>query len=78
MSIADGLNIVDNALNMAVEDLKNRGISQDEAQIALLIRLWNIVPQEVAEIAELLRKDPELASAINKDASPSGSVDGVA
>ncbi|MDA8723348.1 hypothetical protein N9I56_04525 [Alphaproteobacteria bacterium] len=78
MSIADGLNIVDNALNMAVEDLKNRGISEDEAQIALLIRLWNIVPQEVAEIAELLRKDPELASAINKDASPSGSVDGAA
>jgi hypothetical protein len=37
----------------------------DEAQIALLIRLWNVVPEEVAEIADMLRKDSDLASAIN-------------
>jgi len=68
MSIADGLNIVDNALNMALSDLENRGLPRDEAQIALLIRLWNVVPDEVAEVADLLRKDPELSSAINDEA----------
>ena len=68
MAIADGLNIVDNALNMAVKDLEDRGMPKDEAQIALLIRLWALVPEEISEIAELLRKDPELALAINKEA----------
>ena len=68
MSIADGLNIVDNALNMALSDLENRGLPRDEAQIALLIRLWNVVPDEVAEVADLLRKDSELLSAINDEA----------
>jgi hypothetical protein len=76
MSIADGLNIVDNALNMAVSDLENRGLPRDEAQIALLIRLWNVVPDQVAEVADLLRKDPELSSAINADAEQRVSVAG--
>ena len=67
MSLAEGLNIVDKALNIAVVELEDRGMSKDEAQIALLIRLWNNVPEEVASIAELLRKDPELALAINKE-----------
>jgi len=43
-------------------------LPRDEAQIALLIRLWNVVPDEVAEVADLLRKDPELSSAINDEA----------
>ena len=68
MSIADGLNIVDNALNIALSDLENRGLPRDEAQIALLIRLWNVVPDDVAEVADLLRKDPALSSAINGEA----------
>jgi hypothetical protein len=68
MSIADGLNIVDNALNMALSDLENQGLPRDEAQIALLIRLWNVVPDDIAEVADLLRKDPELSSAINGEA----------
>jgi len=76
MSIADGLNIVDNALNMALSDLENRGLPRDEAQIALLIRLWNVVPDQVAEVADLLRKDPELSSAINADAEQRVSVAG--
>jgi hypothetical protein len=76
MSIADGLNIVDNALNMAVSDLENRGLPRDEAQIALLIRLWNVVPDQVAEVADLLRKDPELSSAINDEAEQRVSVAG--
>lgn len=65
MSLAEGLNIVDRALNMAVIELEDRGMSKDEAQIALLLRLWKLVPEEVSEIAQLLRTDPELASAIN-------------
>jgi len=76
MSIADGLNIVDNALNMALSDLENRGLPRDEAQIALLIRLWNVVPDQVAEVADLLRKDPELSSAINDEAEQRVSVAG--
>jgi len=55
MSIAHGLNLIDEALNLALSDLEGRGMPKDEAQIALLIRLWNIVPEEVAQIAELLR-----------------------
>ena len=47
---------------------------KDEAQIALLIRLLAVVLEEVADIAELLRKDPELASAINKKADESTAV----
>lgn len=76
MSIADGLNIVDDALNMALSDLENRGLPRDEAQIALLIRLWNVVPDQVAEVADLLRKDPELSSAINDEAEQRVSVAG--
>jgi hypothetical protein len=65
MSLEEGFNIVDNALNLAVADLEGRGMPKDEAQIALLIRLWNVVPEDVAEIADMLRKDSDLASAIN-------------
>jgi hypothetical protein len=71
MSIADGFNVVDNALNLAIADLGNRGMPKDEAQIALLIRLRNVVPEEVAKIAELLYKDSELSSAINSKAGQS-------
>jgi hypothetical protein len=70
MFVADGLNIVDKALNMAVLSLENRGLPREEAQIALLIRLLNVVPEEVAEIAQVLRNDDELSSAINKKVSP--------
>jgi len=64
------LNLVDKALNMAVLSLENRGLLREEAQIALLIRLLNVVPEEVAEIAQVLRNDDELSSAINKKVSP--------
>ena len=69
MSIDDGSNILDNALSLAIEDLENRGVSRGDAQIALLIRLQNVVPKDIAEIAEVLNKDPELLSVINKEAS---------
>ena len=68
MTIAQGFNIVDNALTLAVSDLEQRGMPKDEAHVALLVRLWNVVPAEVAEVAQMLRDDPELAAAINKEA----------
>ena len=68
MTITDGFNIVDGALMLAVSDLERRGMPQDEAYVALLIRLWNMVPAEVAEVASMLRDDPELAAAINNEA----------
>lgn len=68
MTITDGFNIVDSALMLAVSDLEKRGMPQDEAYVALLIRLWNMVPTEVAEVASMLRDDPELAAAINNEA----------
>lgn len=65
MTVNDGLNIVDNALSLALDDLENRGMPKDDAQIALIIRLMSVVPKEVADIAGLLHNDPEIATAIN-------------
>ena len=66
MSLEQGFTIIDNALNLAVEELKSKGMPEQEAYIALLVRLWGAVPEEVAEIANMLRDDPELLSAMNK------------
>ena len=65
MSLEQGLNIIDEALALAVENLATKGVPEQEAQIALLVRLWSVVPDEVAEIAGMLRDDPELLSAMN-------------
>ena len=43
MSLEKGLNIVDDALNIAIFDLERRGMPKDEAQIALLLRLRSTV-----------------------------------
>ena len=64
MSLEQGLTIIDDALNLAVEELKSKGMPEQEAYIALLVRLWGSVPEEVAEIANMLRDDPELLSAM--------------
>ena len=66
MSLEQGFTIIDNALNLAVEELKSKGMPEQEAYIALLVRLWGTVPEEVTEIANMLRDDPELLSAMNK------------
>ena len=66
MSMIEGMNIVDNALKLALADLEGRGLPKDEAQIALLIRLQSIVPDEVSSIATILRDDPEVLAAVNK------------
>ena len=65
MSLEQCFTIIDDALNLAVEKLKSQGMPEQEAYIALLVRLWGIVPDEVAEIANMLRDDPDLLSAMN-------------
>ncbi|MEK9569308.1 MAG: hypothetical protein VW124_09890 [Paracoccaceae bacterium] len=74
MSLEKGLNIVDDALNIAIFDLERRGISKDDAQIALLLRLRAMVSPEVVKVAELLSEDSELNSAINGEAGPESMV----
>ena len=70
MSLEQGFNIIDDALNLAVEKLQSQGVPEQDAYIALLVRLWSTVPEEVAEIANMLRDDPELMSAMSASATP--------
>ena len=70
MSLEQGFTIIDDALNLAVEKLQTQGMPEQEAYIALLVRLWSTVPEEVAEIANMLRDDPELLSAMNLSDMP--------
>ena len=65
MSLQQGFNIVDSALNTAVDILEVRGMPRDDAHIALLIRLKALVPAEVLKVAELLSDDAALDAAIN-------------
>ena len=69
MSLENGFNIVDGALALAVQDLEQKGMPVDEAQIALLIRLRAVVSPEVHKVADMLMDDQELYSAINDDKS---------
>ena len=69
MSLDQGFTIIDDALNLAVEELKSKGMPEQEAHIALLIRLWGAVPEEVVEIASMLKDDPDLLSAMNTGAT---------
>ena len=66
MSLEQGFTIIDSALDLAMSHLEQHGLPKDDAQIALLIRLRNIVPQEVAKMADLLSDDDELSVAINQ------------
>ena len=65
MSMTDGMNIIDNALNLALSDLESHGMQGDDAQIALLVRLSSLVPEDVFNVAKLLRDDAELMTAMN-------------
>jgi hypothetical protein len=69
MSLEQGFTIIDDALNLAVEKLQSQGMPKQDAYIALLVRLWGTVPEEVAEIAKTLRNDPDLLSAMSADAA---------
>ena len=66
MSLEQGFKIVENALNLAVNDLEERGMPKDEAYIALLLRLRNLVSPDVLQVAELLSDDAELNAALNE------------
>jgi len=68
MSLEQGFNIVDNALNLAASDLEQRGMPKDEAYIALLLRLRNVVSPDVLKVADLLSDDADLNAAINHNA----------
>ena len=70
MSLEQGFTIIDDALNLAVEKLQSQGMPEQDAYVALLVRLWGTVPEEVAEIAKTLRSDPDLLSAMSAHASP--------
>jgi hypothetical protein len=70
MSIQSEMNIVDQALASAIGHLAEKGMPDDEARIALLIRLWSTVPPEISEIAEILRADEELDAVINAAGAP--------
>ena len=74
MSLEQGFTIIDDALNLAIEKLKSQGMPEQEAYIALLVRLLSTVPEEVAEIANMLRDDPDLLSAMNTGAMSESSV----
>ncbi len=65
MITTNGFAIIDNALALAVDDLKKQGLPEDEAHIALLIRLKHLVPPEVQQVADLLSEDDEINSRIN-------------
>ena len=67
MSLEKGFSIIDDALNLAISDLERRGISKDEAQIAMLMRLKNSVSPEILQVTEILSDDDELNAAINPE-----------
>ena len=65
MTGSAGNAIVDQALDLAVEQLMKLGLPKDEAHIALLIRLWDVVPENIVNVAKMLSEDSEVAEAIN-------------
>ena len=67
MSNENGFQLVDNALSLAVSHLVDKGLPQDEAYIALLLRLKHLVPNEIQQVADLLSDDDELNARINPD-----------
>ena len=67
MSNENGFQMVDNALSIAVSHLVDKGLPQDEAYIALLLRLKHLVPIEIQQVADLLSDDEELNARINPD-----------
>ena len=75
MSIADGMNIIDKALNLALNDLEHHGMQTDDAQIALLVRLASVVPEDVFNVASMLRNDADLLTSMNhRQEEPASSI----
>ena len=55
MTTTNGFAIIDNALSLAVADLKKLGLPEDEAH-STLIRLKHLVPTEVSRLLICYRK----------------------
>jgi hypothetical protein len=70
MLLDHGVTVIDDALNLAVEKLRLKGLTEQDAYVALLVRLGSIVPEEVREIADILFHDPDLLSAMKVGAKP--------
>ena len=67
MSNENGFQMIDNALSLAVSHLVDKGLPQDEAHIASLLRLKYLVPNEIQQVADLLSDDDELNARINPE-----------
>jgi len=65
MSFESEMHIVDEALKLASNHLGEKGMPEEEAHIALLVRLWAVVPENVVEVAKILKNDPEIYEALN-------------
>ena len=72
MSNENGFQMIDDALSLAVSCLVDKGLPQDEAHIALLLRLKYLVPSEIQQVADLLSEDDELNARINPDQASNG------
>lgn len=70
MNNGNGFKIIDNALSLAVTHLIEQGLPEDEAHIAMLLRLKHLVPSEIQQVADLLSDDEELNSHINPNSDP--------
>ena len=66
MSHENGISILDQALSLAVNDLTKRGMSEDDAHIALVVRLKHLVSPEIFQVADLLAEDEDVSSTKSK------------
>ena len=69
MSHENGMSILDQALSLAVNDLTNRGMSEDDAHIALVVRLKHLVSPEIFQVADLLAEDKDVSSILSQNPS---------
>mgnify|MGYP001239911441 CR=1 FL=1 len=69
MSHENGMSILDQALSLAVSDLTSRGMSEDDAHIALVVRLKHLVSPEIFQVADLLAEDEDVSSMLSQNSS---------
>ena len=69
MSHQNGISILDQALSLAVNDLTKRGMSVEDAHIALVVRLKHLVSPEIFQVADLLSEDEDVSSILSQDPS---------
>ena len=69
MSHENGISILDQALSLAVNDLTKRGMSVEDAHIALVVRLKHLVSPEIFQVADLLSEDEDVSSILSQTPS---------